>query len=200
MRELCQIGFGGALSALWGLGRPGCSSSSLPACLHKLADALAGLMTMTAFLWYFGVMRIEGPRSTDSVKKADKTKKSSGSNGVFSSFLADEADSAPAASPMSSPAGLGSILAAQYGEDPAEKQAKKRMQERASKVLDTLDVIQRGLVAGQISHSDINAIKTSVTANREKINDPRLLAIMDEVDLRAQVELAKLEVARDKKS
>jgi len=73
------------------------------------------------------------------------------------------------------------------------------MQERASRVLDSLDVIQRGLVGGNITVSDMERVKTSVSGNREKINDPKLLAILDEVDLRAQVELAKLEVARDKK-
>ncbi|HEY8964147.1 MAG TPA: flagellar assembly protein FliX [Alphaproteobacteria bacterium] len=143
-------------------------------------------------------MRIEGPRSTDSVKKSEKTKKSSSTGGVFSSFLTDETEETGAAAPMSSPMGIGSILAAQY-EDPAEKQARQRMQERAYKVLDSLDVIQRGLVTGGISENDMKAVQTSVSANREKINDPRLLAIMDEVDLRAQVELAKLEAARDKK-
>jgi len=112
--------------------------------------------------------------------------------------MASEADSAPTAAPMSGVGGMSAILAAQYDEDPAEKKARDRMQERAGKVLDSLDVIQRGLVSGDVRVADMEAIKANVSANREKINDPRLLAIMDEVDLRAQVELAKLEVTYEK--
>jgi len=143
-------------------------------------------------------MRIEGPRSADSVKKAEKTKKSSSAGGVFSSFLTDEADSAAGTAAMVGPTHIGGILAAQGYEDPAEQKARGRMQERAHKVLDSLDVIQRGLVAGNIHIADIEAISSAVLSGREKINDPKLLAIMDEVDLRAQVELAKLQAARDK--
>lgn len=144
-------------------------------------------------------MRIEGPRGADALKKADKTKKSGSTGGVFGSMLTGEADSASGPSSANAPVGMGALLAAQYDEDPAEKRSRGRMQERAGKVLDTLDVIQRGLVTGGISSSDMQAIKSAISSNREKVNDPRLLAIMDEVDLRAQVELAKLESALEKK-
>jgi hypothetical protein len=96
--------------------------------------------------------------------------------------------------------GIGGILAAQYDEDPAEKQKRQRMTDRAHKVLDALNSVHRGLVTGAITQSDMNAVKASVTAGREKVNDPRLLAILDEVDLRAQVELAKLEISQEKQS
>jgi len=36
-----------------------------------------------------------------------------------------------------------------------------------------------------------------IAVNRERINDPELAYLLDEIDLRAQVELAKLEAAKE---
>ncbi len=38
-----------------------------------------------------------------------------------------------------------------------------------------------------------------VATHRDKIDDPGLTAIMDEIDLRAQVEIAKMRVTLDQK-
>jgi hypothetical protein len=144
-------------------------------------------------------MRIEGPRQADSVRKNEKTRKSSGVSGAFSALLSDEADGPSEARGPSAVADVGALIAAQAVEDPTERKARKRMQDRAERVLEALDGVHRGLLSGSLSTADLNAVKAGVSERREKINDPRLLGILDEVDLRAQVELAKLELARDKK-
>lgn len=144
-------------------------------------------------------MRIEGPRSTSDVKKSDKARKSGGTGGAFSAFMdeggAETATQTRGAAPMG---GIGNLLAVQGADDPTEGKKRKKMMERADKVLTALDGVHRGLVNGDLSTVQMDEVGRAVRENREKINDPRLLAILDEVDLRAQVELAKLEMARDK--
>lgn len=149
-------------------------------------------------LSHIGRMRIEGPRQTDSVKKSDKARKSSGASGEFKSFL--DAETSGAAETASAPmvADVGALLLAQASEDPAERKAKKRMRERAEDVLKALDGVHRGLVSGKLSTAEMDSVGRAIAARREKINDSRLTEILDEVELRAQVELAKMEMAKEK--
>lgn len=145
-------------------------------------------------------MRIEGPKGPDSVRKTEKTKKSSGASGSsFSSFLTDGADGPSAASGPASVAHVGGLLAVQSSEDPAERKARKRMMERADKVLDALSDVHRGLVTNTLSVADMKDVSRAVAAGREKVSDPVLAGLLDEVELRAAVELAKLELAAEKK-
>ena len=144
------------------------------------------------------VMRIEGPRSTDGVRKSDKARKASGSSADFKSFLDGGTDETQAAVAAPVVGDVGALIAAQSFEDPAEKKAKGRMIARAGQVLDALDRVHHGLLAGQLTLGDAENVSRAVAAQREKIADPALNGLLDEVDLRAQVELAKMEMARDK--
>jgi hypothetical protein len=146
-----------------------------------------------------GLMRIEGPRGPSDIKKSEKTRKNSGTGGVFGSMLESETEEAGqtrSAAPMGA---VGGLWAVQGAEDPLEGKKRKRMLERADKVLDALDGVREGLLGGTLSAGHLSDVSRAVGENREKITDPRLLEIMDEVDLRAQVEMAKMEMAKNKK-
>jgi hypothetical protein len=108
---------------------------------------------------------------------------------------AEETTQARGTAPMGS---VGGLLAVQAADDPAEGKKRKRMMERADKVLDALNGVHKGLVDGSLSVGHMRDVTRAMAGTREKVSDPRLLEILDEVDLRAQVELAKLEMARDK--
>ncbi len=144
-------------------------------------------------------MRIEGPGSTSGIKKSEKARKS-GSTGAFGAMLeedegASETSQTRGAAPM---AGIGSLLSIQSVDDPTEGKKRKKMMDRAGKVLDALDGVHRGLVNGEVTVGHMKDVSAAMKESRENVNDPKLLAILDEVELRAQVELAKLEMARDK--
>ena len=143
-------------------------------------------------------MRIEGPRGTDGVRKSDKTRKASGSSSDFKSFMDTDVGETPAAPAAMGVGDVGALIAAQAFEDPAEKKSKGRMMARAGHVLDALERVHQGLLAGQLSVGDAEDVSRAVAAQREKISDPALAGLLDEVDLRAQVELAKMDMARDK--
>ncbi len=49
-----------------------------------------------------------------------------------------------------------------------------------------------GLLRGDLSPIDLQALVRQLGERRRETGDPRLLAIVDEIELRAKVELAKL--------
>ena len=61
-----------------------------------------------------------------------------------------------------------------------------------TRMLDKLEEIRLGLLLGTIPQSRLEQLAHLVRAQREQVNDPKLTAILDEIELRAAVELAKL--------
>jgi hypothetical protein len=61
-------------------------------------------------------------------------------------------------------------------------------------LLDLLDAVRDGLLAGGIPRATLNRLATAVTRRHENFADPKLQGVLDEIELRAHVELAKLEM------
>ena len=87
------------------------------------------------------------------------------------------------------------MLAVQAAEDPTQGAAKKRMRRRSDKILNELEKIRMAMLNGSLTVGHMIDVADVVASHREKIMDPALTGIMDEIDLRAQVELAKMRVA-----
>ena len=64
---------------------------------------------------------------------------------------------------------------------------------RAQVMIDGLDDIRQGLLMGAIPRSKLTALVKVVREERDQAEDPKLSAILDEIELRAAVELAKLD-------
>ena len=144
-------------------------------------------------------MKIDGTKSSSDVSKKKDTKKSGEGSGVFQSLMGGghtgEAAKAGGSSLSAGIASVDALLAAQTAEDPAQQKAKKRMQERAEDILDKLNDLKVGMVTGGVTVGHMVSIADVVATHREKVNDPALTSILDEIDLRAHVELAKLQMA-----
>lgn len=147
-------------------------------------------------------MKIDGTKSTSETRKKTDAKKTSSGDGAFRSLMGGgESDTGTKTSGTSMSAGIASIdalLAAQSAEDPAQEKARKRMQARAEDILDKLNDLKVGMLTSGVTVGHMVSIADVVATHREKVDDPRLTAILDEIDLRAHVELAKLQVARDR--
>lgn len=87
---------------------------------------------------------------------------------------------------------LSVVLAVQESPDAAKGKAKQRARDRGIKILDFLEEIRVGLLMGAIPKERLEQLGQMVRAKREQIDDPQLTAILDEIELRAAVELAKL--------
>jgi hypothetical protein len=143
-------------------------------------------------------MKIDGTKSSSDINKKKDVKKTSSGDGAFKSMMDGGAGAAKSTSGAGLSSGIASVdalLAAQTMEDSTQKQAKKRMQDRAEDILDKLQDLKVAMVTGEITVGHMVSIADVVATHRDKINDPNLSAILDEIDLRAHVELAKLQVA-----
>lgn len=96
------------------------------------------------------------------------------------------ADSRPAAT-VAPATSLDALLALQAVEDPL---LKKKLVRRGTQLLDTLEDMKADLLSGRVSESRLNHLMAVLGQTRDKA-DPRLDALLDDIELRARVELAK---------
>jgi hypothetical protein len=89
-------------------------------------------------------------------------------------------------------AALDSILMLQGLDD--STQGKSKAQAHGEQLLDLLDSVRDGLLAGGIPRATLNKLAHAVTKRQEAFADPKLQDVLDQIELRAHVELAKLEV------
>lgn len=144
-------------------------------------------------------MKVGGPGGPAPIqsKKTEKAKKA-GKPGEFAAHLRrvdSDTGEEIAPSEVSSVAGVGGILAAQAVEPSDDKpnyDERKRRARRGQEVLERLDEIRKGLLLGSIPKEKLGALARLVREKREKGADPLISQLLDEIELRAEVELAKL--------
>ncbi|MCB9982314.1 MAG: flagellar assembly protein FliX [Rhodospirillales bacterium] len=142
-------------------------------------------------------MKIQGPGGTKGPSKTSKSGKVSSTGANFGDFMAKDASRAGATQNTQSIAQVDALLAIQGAEDPAQGKARRQVRQRAGVILDELDKIRMAMLSGKLTVGHMIDIADVIASHREKIMDPALTDIMDEIDLRAQVELAKMRVALD---
>jgi predicted outer membrane protein len=143
-------------------------------------------------------MKIEGPKKTDSAskttKKAKTSRSSSSDKASFINHLSaamggdgevDEATSVAGA------AGVAGILGIQAAEEATERENRKKAVEYGADVLADLDDLRMGLVTGRYSKVQLERLSVNLQNRRDNVTDQKLIEILDEIDLRAQVEIAK---------
>ena len=89
--------------------------------------------------------------------------------------------------------GVESLLALQETGGPLER--KRRAVGRAGRILDVLDNIKVALLEGDLAAGDLDRLRRAVRDERAATDDPKLEAVLDEIEVRAAVEVAKLEQA-----
>lgn len=88
---------------------------------------------------------------------------------------------------------VDALLALQEVEDSTSEQANAQARARGATLLEKLDEIRHGLLTGRISLATLNELAATVHADRAEATDPKLAEVLDEIELRAEVELAKLD-------
>ena len=90
---------------------------------------------------------------------------------------------------------MDAVLALQgEQEDPAERRRRKTAK-RGTDILDALDGLKAALLGGRVAPADLRRVVTRLRDGFAPSGDPGLDRIMAEIELRAEVELAKLAVA-----
>jgi hypothetical protein len=74
-----------------------------------------------------------------------------------------------------------------------EEQHKNLAKGRAVFILDRLEDIRQGLLLGAVSQSGLQELARTIREARGETLDPKMSDILDDIELRAKIELAKLE-------
>jgi hypothetical protein len=140
-------------------------------------------------------MKIDGPHKASGARGVSRTgaRKESG-DGAFDAMISDTGEAeAPAPVPRPAPIGaLDALLALQGSGSGTSEEAEKKSKKRAADLLDHLDEVRIGLLTGELPPGILRQLSQTIASRREAALDPGLAEILDEIDLRAQVELAKL--------
>lgn len=87
-------------------------------------------------------------------------------------------------------AGLGAMLAVQAVDEPVER--RRRAVRRGHTLLDRLEELRLGLLEGAVPMASLQRLRMEL-AGGDPTDDPALRAVLEGIELRAAVELAKLE-------
>ena len=139
-------------------------------------------------------MKIEGPNPlrTPAVRRRSATGSADSSfSDALNAENAEEAAAPPSLSATTAPTNLDGLLALQGVEDNFAEAARKRARQRAELLLNKLDMLRTDLLMGGIPRSHLVGLAQSVQTLRDQFIDPHLNQVLDDIDLRAQVELAK---------
>lgn len=131
-----------------------------------------------------------GPRDVAGKQKAKKT----GGGGDFADNLQDVSgsDDSGAATGASGVAAVTGLIAAQDVGNALDGRSRGLLIDRGERLLDRLDEIRVAVLEGSVAKDKLVALAQHLREKRQKVDDPGLEELIDEIELRAEVELAKL--------
>jgi len=135
-------------------------------------------------------MKVNGPAGPASPGAPRAGRPASG-GGFSVGGPAAPAAAAPAAASAAAPpvAGLSALMALQGVEDVTER--RRRAIRRGGGLLDRLDELKLALLAGLPPGTALEGLQRAVGETVGEVDDPRLRAVLEQIELRAAVELAK---------
>lgn len=134
-------------------------------------------------------MRIDTTQRTNSVSGTGPSGRSQGS-AVFNPAGVDTPARAAATAPSMPAASLDALLALQGVDDPLQERRKKKLQ-LGRTLLDTLESVKADLLTGHIGPERLDQMMTMLAQARDR-SEPDLDHLLDDIELRVRVELAKL--------
>lgn len=143
-------------------------------------------------------MKIQGPSKTGGASKSGKTSSKGKTDNTFGNMVTNAAQETQNTAATQSIAKVDALLSVQSVESSTERATKRRMRERGDKVLRQLDHLRLGILTGNLTLGQVIDVADVVASHRETIDDPGLTAVLDEIDLRAQIEIAKSRKAMEK--
>lgn len=145
------------------------------------------------------VEKVGYTRPVTNAKSVKKTGNVSGA-GFAEALSAAEAamgvggvDATEGVNSVAAVSGVGALLGAQ--EVSEQEVRRKRSIKRAGLTIGALEQLRDALLIGTLPVSTLTRLESIIAEERLNNDDPVLQGILDEIELRAAVELAKLEVA-----
>jgi hypothetical protein len=136
---------------------------------------------------------IGGAAATGATAKTARSIKTA--SGGFAADLASLDQVAEETQAVDAPvalSGIAALLVTQGVGDSLEREARRRLVHYGETLLDMLEELRHGLLFGAIPKDRLFALAQLVRSRRDSVADPGLTALLNEIELRVEVELAKL--------
>jgi hypothetical protein len=133
-------------------------------------------------------MRIYGPNGTASVATPPAPRRAAPSS--FSLTAEESLRTAGAPNALRTVGGIDALIALQGVEDPIER--RKHAVKRGRLALDALDELKLGLLGGAFEPATLTKLKSAAAYLRDGSGDSSLDAVLGEIELRVEVEIAKM--------
>lgn len=136
-------------------------------------------------------MRVEGPKNTGGISSQRRAGKAGGGFSLPDAKGSEAAASSGGVAGGSTVQSLDAILALQ-SVDNSEDRSRRAVQ-HGHDLLDQLEALRADLLAGHVSPQRVGALLSLIRA-KQQVGDQQLNGLIDDIALRARVELAKLGV------
>jgi hypothetical protein len=134
-------------------------------------------------------MRIQGSNSTALAKAAGPAPRRAAAGG-FSVAGQDAANTSTSTINLRSVGSIDALVALQGLDNPTER--RKRAITRGRTALDVLDDLKLGLISGTLDQSTLLRLRAATADLREETGDRDLDRVLAEIELRLEVEIAKM--------
>ncbi len=132
-------------------------------------------------------------KASDNIKKRSSAAKTGDFASILNLAEGDDTPQTSSSNEIISSSSLSGMLALQ--EVSEEEIRRKKLLKQGDDILDSLEQLRRRLLLGTLSMQTLHDITKHLNQRKQMVNDPQLIAIIDDIELRAAVELAKLEMA-----
>lgn len=139
------------------------------------------------------ISKVGSPKDATGVKK----KKAAAKDGAFAESLrgvvgAADAESPHALDPTGKVGAVDSIFALQEVPDAVDRRSRGLLRQHGEDLLSRLDELRIAILAGAVPKERLTQLAQRLRQKRQQSDDPKLNEIIDEIELRAEVEVAKL--------
>lgn len=142
------------------------------------------------------LMKVTGPNGLSKAGPATGSRPAAAGGG-FSLGGTTGASAATQSSPAHGIGGVSSVdalIAMQEVDGPLQR--RRRAVRRAGRILDVLEDMKLALLDGGLTPNALQSLDAAVKAEQAETDDPGLASVLREIETRAAVELAKLEMAQ----
>jgi hypothetical protein len=134
-------------------------------------------------------MRVERPNGANAVTSGKAVRRSG--SGSFTLSEGEAASGPTANAGVRSIGGIDVLIALQGIEEPGER--RRRAVSRGRTALDALDALKIGFLAGAFDTGTVAKLKAVASGLKDRSGDPALDAVLAEIELRVEVEIAKMD-------
>jgi hypothetical protein len=134
-------------------------------------------------------MRIYGPNGTTLGTPASSTRRTSSSGFTLPEDAGSASESRASTAPRAT-ANIDALLALQGVEEDLTERRRRSVQ-RGKGALDVLADLKLGLLSGHLDAGTVNRLRDAAANLKTSSGDPGLDAVLSEIELRVEVELAK---------